>query len=100
MVHYLKTGERQASPKLLRRIIELEAEAGIATTALPSIGKVAGNKFQSLKERHAKSSNDCKLKERKAPHWSTMTRAELEKFLAELNGMRNRVKEMLKGGGT
>ena len=30
MLHYLRTGERNPSPKLLRRIMELETEAGIS----------------------------------------------------------------------
>ena len=31
MLHYLRTGERQPSPKLLRRIMDLERESGIGT---------------------------------------------------------------------
>jgi hypothetical protein len=30
MLHYLRTGERKPSPKLMRRIMELETEAGIS----------------------------------------------------------------------
>ena len=31
MLHYLRSGARNPSPKLMRRIVELEIEAGIAT---------------------------------------------------------------------
>jgi len=35
MLHYLRTGERQPSPKLMRRIMELERENGL-TQPVPS----------------------------------------------------------------
>jgi hypothetical protein len=57
MLHYLRSGEREASPQLERRIQELEVTARIRKPAdsVPTLGKEHHVKFQPLEVREARA---------------------------------------------
>ncbi|MDZ7317468.1 MAG: hypothetical protein ONB24_15255 [candidate division KSB1 bacterium] len=79
MLHYLRTGARNPSPKLLRKIIEAERAAGLLPpeTGLPTSGKPASGDFQRLEK---------------------LDRAELKKLLEDVNRMKERLERLLGGG--
>jgi transcriptional regulator with XRE-family HTH domain len=82
MLHYLRTGARNPSPKLLRRINELETEAGLVSP-VPSRLLVKESEVSYTTKREAKHIDIVEIRRQVADLKRQV--ASLEKLLEESN---------------
>ena len=82
MLHYLRTGARNPSPKVLRKIIELETEAGLVSP-VPSRLLVKESEVSYTTKREAKHIDIVEIRRQVADLKRQV--ASLEKLLEESN---------------